>query len=108
MIVFVGLNKNFTQPITQISMQINFSRSLLPPPVPPVSLILWIKSRNGTRAMWSWSTPRRTANGSLWSAKQRTNVWAWKHPHHADGTVTYTRLGGGVVFDDVDFGYDEG
>ena len=38
---------------------------------------------------------------------ERTNVWAWKHPHH-DGTLTYTKLQGSVVFDDVDFGYDEG
>ena len=37
----------------------------------------------------------------------RTNLWAWKHPHKAEGTVTYTRQEGGVVFDDVDFGYDE-
>ena len=35
---------------------------------------------------------------------ERTNVWAWKHPHH-DGTVTYTRLQGNVTFDGVDFGY---
>ena len=38
--------------------------------------------------------------------KERTNVWAWKHPHQADGTVTYTRLQGEVVLDDVDFGYN--
>ena len=41
-------------------------------------------------------------------ADTRTNVWAWKHPHKAEGTVTYTRLQGGVVLDDVDFGYDPG
>ena len=46
-------------------------------------------------------------NGSLAESPVRTNLWAWKHPHKAEGTVTYTRQEGGVVFDDVDFGYDE-
>ena len=44
-------------------------------------------------------------DGNLVECKERTNVWAWKHPHQADGTVTYTRLQGEVVLDDVDFGY---
>ena len=44
------------------------------------------------------------ADGSLTECAERTNVWAWKHPHH-DGTVTYTRLQGDVRFFDVDFGY---
>ena len=39
------------------------------------------------------------------SPRTRTNLWAWKHPHKADGTVTYTKLEGAVVLDDVDFGY---
>ena len=39
--------------------------------------------------------------------KEHTGIWAWKHPHEKDGTVTYTRLLGDVVFDDVDFGYDD-
>ena len=47
---------------------------------------------------------RENADGSLTECKERTNVWAWKHPHH-DGTVTYTRLQGDVRFFDVDFGY---
>ena len=38
-------------------------------------------------------------DGNLTECKERTNVWAWKHPHQADGTVTYTRLEGGVTFD---------
>ena len=47
---------------------------------------------------------KENADGSLSECKERTNVWAWKHPHH-DGTVTYTRLEGDVRFFDVDFGY---
>ncbi len=45
-------------------------------------------------------------DGNLVECKERTNMWAWKHPHQADGTVTYTRLQGEVVLDDVDFGYN--
>ena len=47
---------------------------------------------------------KENADGSLSECKERTNVWAWKYPHH-DGTVTYTRLQGDVRFFDVDFGY---
>ena len=43
----------------------------------------------------------------LFRSKERTGVWAWKHPHSADGTVTYTKLEGDVTFNDVDFGYDD-
>ena len=46
-------------------------------------------------------------NGNLTESPVRTNLWAWKHPHKAQGTVTYTKQEGAVVLDDVDFGYDE-
>ena len=43
----------------------------------------------------------------LVETKERTHMWAWKHPHQADGTVTYTRLTGDVRMMDVDFGYEK-
>ena len=43
-------------------------------------------------------------DGQLIETKERTGIWAWKHPHH-DGTLTYTKLEGDVRFVDVDFGY---
>ena len=43
-------------------------------------------------------------NGTLAETDHHTGLWAWKHPH-GDGTVTYTKLAGRVVFDHVDFGY---
>ena len=46
-------------------------------------------------------------DGTLEETKERTGVWAWKHPHQADGTITYTKLEGDVTFNDVDFGYNE-
>ena len=46
-------------------------------------------------------------NGVLTETAERTGIWAWKHPH-SDGTVTYTRLEGRVILDNVDFGYAPG
>ena len=46
-------------------------------------------------------------NGNITETKERTGKWAWKHPHQADGTVTYTELKGDVRLFDVDFSYDE-
>ena len=44
-------------------------------------------------------------NGVITESEKRTGLWAWKHPHQADGTVTYTELKGDVRLVDVDFGY---
>ena len=46
-------------------------------------------------------------NGQLTECKERTGMWAWKHTHQADGSVDYVELKGEVVFDDVDFGYND-
>ena len=50
----------------------------------------------------------REENGQLVEGPERTGIWAWKHPHQADGSVTYTRLTGDVRLFDVDFAYEEG
>ncbi|MGN1083625.1 MAG: ABC transporter ATP-binding protein, partial [Lachnospiraceae bacterium] len=47
------------------------------------------------------------ADGTITESEKRTGVWAWKHPHQGDGTVTYTLLRGDVRLNEVDFGYDE-
>ncbi len=49
---------------------------------------------------------REEADGTLTECEERTGIWAWKHPHKEDGTVTYTRLMGDIRMFDVDFGYD--
>jgi len=46
-------------------------------------------------------------DGTVTESEKRTGTWAWKHPHQADGSVTYTLLRGDVRLDDVDFGYEE-
>ena len=50
---------------------------------------------------------KENPDGTLAETKERTGLWAWRHPHQADGTVTYTRLAGDITFHDVDFGYDD-
>ena len=48
------------------------------------------------------------AEGNITESDTRTGIWAWRHPHRADGTVTYTRLRGDVRLTEVDFSYEEG
>ena len=50
---------------------------------------------------------KENSDGMLSESPVRTGIWAWKHPHKAEGTVTYQRMEGGIVFDGVDFGYDD-
>ena len=49
----------------------------------------------------------KEVNGEIVECKEHTGMWAWKHPHTADGSVTYTKLTGDVRLFDVDFGYNE-
>ncbi len=48
---------------------------------------------------------KENADGSVTESEKRTGLWAWKHPHKADGSVTYTKLTGEIVLENVDFGY---
>ena len=104
-ITFVGLNKSFTQPITQVSMQINFVVTAAAGAARVFDLM--DQEPEADEGYVELVDAKENADGSVSEASERTNVWAWKHPHKAEGTVTYTKLEGGVVFDSVDFGYDE-
>ena len=104
-VTFVGLNKSFTQPITQVSMQVNFVINAAAGAQRVFDLM--DQEPEADQGYVELVNAREGADGQMSESKERTNVWAWKHPHKADGTVTYTKLEGGVVFDGVDFGYDE-
>ena len=104
-ITFVGLNKSFTQPITQVSMQINFVVTAAAGAQRVFDLM--DQQPEQDQGYVELVNAKKDESGNLVEVPQRTNLWAWKHPHQADGTVTYTQMEGGVVFDDVDFGYDE-
>ena len=104
-ITFVGLNKNFTQPITQVSMQVNFVVNAAAGAQRVFDLM--DQTPETDEGYVELVNAKEGPDGQLTEASERTGVWAWKHPHKADGTITYTRLEGGVVLDSVDFGYSE-
>ena len=104
-ITFVGLNRSFTNPITQVSQQINFVVNAAAGAQRVFDLM--DQEPEVDNGYVELVNAKEDENGNLAESPVRTNLWTWKHPHKAEGTVTYTRQEGGVVFDDVDFGYDE-
>ena len=104
LITYLSLNRNFTQPITQVTQQMN-------------AIIMALA---GARRVFDLmdAEPEKDEGyvelvyahaddqGNLVESEKRTGLWAWKHPH-GDGTTTLTKLEGGVVFDGVDFGYND-
>lgn len=104
LVSFLTLNKNFTQPVTQISQQMN-SVIMAMAGADRVFRMLEEKPEEDNGYV-ELVNAKENPDGTLTETTERTGLWAWKHPHKADGTVTYTRLQGDVVFDGVDFGYD--
>ena len=104
-IAFVGLNKNFTQPITQISQQMN-SIVMAAAGAERVFELLDEESEadNGYVELVN---AKENPDGTVTESETRTGMWAWKHTHKAEGTVTYQKMEGGIVFDGVDFGYND-
>lgn len=103
-ITFVSLNKSFTNPITQVSMQVNFVITAAAGAQRVFDLM--DQTPETDEGCVELVSARENRDGQLEETAERTNVWAWKDPRKADGEI-YTRLEGGVVFDNVDFGYDE-
>ena len=104
-VTFVGLNKSFTNPITQVSQQINFVVNAAAGAHRVFDLM--DQEPEADDGYVELVNAKEDENGNLTESPTRTNLWAWKHPHKAEGTVTYTKQEGSVVFDDVDFGYDD-
>ena len=104
-VTFVGLNKSFTNPITQVSQQINFVVNAAAGAQRVFDLM--DEEPEKDEGYVELVHAKEDEKGNLTESPVRTNQWAWRHPHRAEGTVTYQRQEGGVVFDDVDFGYDE-
>ena len=105
LMAFLTLNRNFSQPISHVSQQAN-------------SIIMALAGAQRVFALMDQPpetddgyvtlvNARYDDNGQLAETAERTGLWAWKHPHKADGTVTYTEVQGSIVFDMVDFGYTE-
>ena len=104
-VTFVGLNRSFTNPISQLSMQVNFVVTAAAGAQRVFDLMDQEPEKD--EGYVELVNAKEGEGDEIYETEERTNVWAWKHPHKADGTVTYTKLRGQVVFDHVDFGYDE-
>ena len=100
---FMTLNRSFNQPIAQISQQLNSVVMAIAGAERVFQLMDEAPEKD--EGYVTLVNVREAPDGTLTETDERTGVWAWKHPHKADGTVTYTKLAGDVVFDDVDFGY---
>ena len=103
-ITFLSLNKSFTQPITQVSMQVNFVVNAAAGAQRVFDLM--DQQPETDEGYVELVNAREKADGQMEESAQRTNVWAWKQPKD-DGTAAYTKLEGSVTLDGVDFGYDE-
>ena len=102
---YLQFTRSFTQPFMQVAQQFN-------------SIIMALAGAERIFAMIDAEPEvdegyvtlvncRKDEKGNIIECPERTGMWAWKHPHQADGTVTYTELKGDVRFFDMTFGYTE-
>ena len=100
---FLPISKQFTGQIAQTSQQLN-------------SIVMGLAGASRIFALMDEEPEQDNGyvtlvrcriddDGTIHECKERTGHWAWKHPHQADGTITYTELKGDIQMVDVDFGY---
>jgi ATP-binding cassette subfamily B protein len=99
---FLTFNKSFNMPINQISQQFNFIVMAMAGAGRIYDLLDQQPEADDGYVML---VNAKEVDGELTECPEHTGVWAWKHFHKAEGTTTYQRLTGDVVYDDVDFGY---
>lgn len=102
---YLGMTKQFTGSVNNASQQINAIAMAMAGAGRIFSLIDREKETDDGYVTLVNATEK---DGVLTECEQHTGRWAWKHPHSADGSVTYTELKGDVVLDGVDFEYEEG
>lgn len=101
---FLQLNKSFSQPISQVSQQLNSIIMALAGAERVFSLL--DEEPEVDDGYVTLVNAIEDEEGNIKECEEHTGTWAWKHPH-SDGTVTLTKLLGDVTFNDVDFGYNE-
>ena len=101
---FLQLSRSFMNPISQISNQLNMVVMALAGAERIFRLM--DEEPEVDEGYVTLVNAKYDKNGELTESKERTGMWAWKHPH-GDGTLTYTKMRGEVRFYDVDFGYNE-
>ena len=101
---FLQLSRSFMNPISQSSNQLNMVVMALAGAERIFKLM--DEEPEVDEGYVTLVNTKYDENGELTESKERTGLWAWKHPH-GDGTLTYTKMRGEVRFYDVDFGYNE-
>lgn len=101
---FLTFNKSFNMPINQVSMQFN---SIVMALAGADRIFKMLDEEPEADNGYVMLVNAEEVHGALRETQKHTGMWAWKHYHKDSDTTTYQRLEGGVVFDDVDFGYTD-
>ncbi len=104
LVSFLTFNKSFGMPINQISQQMN---AVVMGLAGADRIFKLLDEKPEVDEGYVTLVNAKKEKGELVETEERTGLWAWKHTHQADGSVTYVELTGDVVFDDVDFGYTD-
>lgn len=100
---FLQYVKAFTNPLGQVSQQMN---SIIMALAGAERIFELIDQDVEVDDGYVTLVNAKMEDGKIVESKERTGIWAWKHPHK-DGRITYTRLRGQVEFENVQFGYEE-
>ena len=102
---FLQLSKSFTNPLGQIAQQVNFFLMAL---AGAERIFELLDEEEEVDNGYVTLVNAKEENGVLTECKERTGIWAWKHPHTDGSGITYTKLRGDIVMSEVDFSYIEG
>ena len=105
-VAFLNMTKQFTGNVNQVAQQINAVVMALAGAERIFSMM--DEAPETDEGYVKLVNARIAKDGTIKESKHHTGQWAWKHPHQADGTVTYTPLQGDVRMFNVDFAYEEG
>ena len=103
-VAYLQYTRTFAQPITQVSQQLNSVLTALAGAERIFNVI--DEEPEADEGYVSLVNAEIAPDGTITETDKRTDRWAWKHPHKADGTITYTEVKGNVELDDVYFGYE--
>lgn len=101
---FLTFNKSFNMPINQISMQIN---SIVMALAGAERIFRLLDEEPEVDEGYVGLVNAAKKDGKIVPSEKRTGLWAWEHKHQDGSETTYVELEGGIVFDDVDFGYND-
>lgn len=101
---FLTFNKSFNMPINQVSQQLN---SIVMAQAGAKRVFDLFDEKTEVDDGYVTLVCAKKVDGRIIECKERTGMWAWKHVHQSDGSVEYVELKGDVVFNDVDFGYND-